>query len=113
MFTPEELEIAVQKIESRIVKFRKKIKDLEELTGPIAPDNAIGRVSRMDAIVNRSVLEAGLADAKLTLSRLNLAAQKIKTNEFGFCDHCNAEIQKNRILALPETIYCIKCAQTW
>ena len=45
---------------SEIDKTLKIIEDFKEMTQPVAPDNAIGRVSRMDAINNKSVAEAGL-----------------------------------------------------
>ena len=38
--------------------------DYKEITKPIAPENAIGRISRMDAINNKSVTEAALRQAK-------------------------------------------------
>ena len=34
---------------------KKDIKGLKEATKPISPENSIGRVSRMDAINNKSV----------------------------------------------------------
>lgn len=40
------------KIEAAIVKTTAELERLEEATKPIAPENAIGRVSRMDAINN-------------------------------------------------------------
>lgn len=36
---------------------------LEDSCKPIAPDVAIGRISRMDAINNKSVMEASLRNA--------------------------------------------------
>ena len=61
-----------------------KIKDSEEdvlilteMTKPISPENAIGRISRMDAINNKSVNESGLRQAKEKLIRLNIALQSI------------------------------------
>ena len=43
------------KMEAAVVSVEHTIVDLKELTKPIAPENAIGRVSRMDAINNKSV----------------------------------------------------------
>ena len=51
------------KLEEAISKTIQKIRRYEEMTQPIAPDNAIGRVSRMDAINNKSVIEAALRKA--------------------------------------------------
>jgi len=46
-----------------IVKTVAIIKTYQELTKPVAPDVAIGRISRMDAINNKSVAESALRQA--------------------------------------------------
>lgn len=40
-----------------IQKLELEITELTELTQPVAPENAIGRISRMDAINNKSINE--------------------------------------------------------
>ncbi len=44
-----------EKIISEIRKTEKRIAEFKELTKPTAPDCAIGRVSRMDAINNNNL----------------------------------------------------------
>ena len=61
------------KIEEAISQTKTHIEKYEELTKPIPPSEAIGRVSRMDAINNKSVNEASLRQAKLKLQSLNRA----------------------------------------
>ena len=51
----QERQLLKKKIELAIKDTERKITQLEEATKPIAPENAIGRVSRMDAINNKSV----------------------------------------------------------
>ncbi len=69
----KEIEILIiQEIENT----KKSITNLEELTKPIAPENAIGRVSRMDAINNKSVNEAALTKAKQKLKNLEITLSK-------------------------------------
>jgi len=46
------------------------------MTQPIAPENAIGRLGRMDAINNKSVMEAALREAEAKLIRVNQALQR-------------------------------------
>ncbi|NNF22321.1 MAG: TraR/DksA family transcriptional regulator, partial [Saprospiraceae bacterium] len=53
MTTQEREELKV-KIEEMIIKYEKDIKDTEKMTQPISPENSIGRISRMDAINNKS-----------------------------------------------------------
>lgn len=105
----------IQKIrilfESEIVKTEKKVRQYEELSQPIAPDNAIGRVSRMDAINNKSVMEAALRKAKERLEGLNRNLKKLSTSEFGVCPKCKQEIAIERILLAPQSSFCVNCAR--
>ncbi len=88
----------------------KDIELLLEATAPIAPDNAIGRISRMDAINNKAVAEATLADKQATLNNLKHALTKIDAADFGLCAHCGNEIAFERLMYLPHSPYCITCA---
>ena len=54
---------AKESIKKSIEETQKDISNLKELAKPISPENAIGRVSRMDAINNKSVNEAALRNA--------------------------------------------------
>ena len=60
------------KLEAEIKSTKQKINDYTELCKPIAPENAIGRISRMDAINNKSVVEAALREAKKKMQQLQL-----------------------------------------
>lgn len=59
-----------QKLKKEIIKTEKLIIEYQELTQPVAPDVAIGRISRMDAINNKSVAEAALRQTEDKLSNL-------------------------------------------
>ncbi len=89
----------------------KDIKNLEELTKPIAPDNAIGRLSRMEAISSKSVNEAALRSARDKLARLKYTFSNIDKPDFGFCKLCEEPIPLKRILAVPESSLCVNCAE--
>ena len=54
-----------------------------ELSKPIEPENAIGRVSRMDAINNKSIVEAALREAQHKLNQLETIEKKINDADFG------------------------------
>ncbi|WP_297791831.1 TraR/DksA C4-type zinc finger protein [uncultured Eudoraea sp.] len=99
------------RLEADIARTIKKIKQYEELSGPIAPDNAIGRVSRMDAINNKSVMEAALLKAKEHLKGLNHYLDKLGTKDFGICPKCKKKIPIERILLAPNSTFCVTCAR--
>ena len=100
-----------QTLLNEIAKTEKVIEEYKELTKPIAPDVAIGRISHMDAINNKSVTEASLRQAELKLKNLNRVLEQYGTDEFGRCLKCKAEIPIGRILFRPESLFCVKCAR--
>jgi len=99
------------RIETEIAKTTKLITEYKELTVPVAPDAAIGRISRMDAINNKSVTEATLRKSEQKLESLKRLMSLLGTPDFGRCLKCKADIPVERILFRPESMYCVRCAQ--
>ena len=99
-----------EKILSEISKTKENITNLTELTKPIAPDCAIGRVSRMDAINNKSINENAFQKAKNKLQALKNALDRIEDTNFGKCARCSNEIPLGRILLMPQSRFCVYCA---
>ena len=87
------------------------VKEYQELTKPISPDVAIGRISRMDAINNKSVTEAALRQAEEKLRNLQRVSSKIDDKDFGICVKCHKPIPLGRILIRPESLDCVNCAK--
>jgi len=100
-----------KRIASEIEKTQSSVDEYKEQTKPIAPENAIGRVSRMDAINNKSVVEAALRKAEEKLNKLLLVKDKINDDDFGLCLRCGKEIPIGRILLMPQSRNCVGCAQ--
>ena len=99
-----------EKILKSIQDTERNILELEELTKPISPENAIGRISRMDAINNKSINDAALVQARSKLDKLQLAQQKCDDPDFGSCKRCGQPIPKGRLILMPESLFCVKCA---
>ena len=87
------------------------IKEYQEITKPIPPDVAIGRISRMDAINNKSVTEAAMRQAEEKLRNLQRVSSKINDKDFGICLKCQKPIPLGRMLIRPESLYCVNCAK--
>ena len=96
--------------EELLAESQETIEHLKEETKPISPENAIGRVSRMDAINNKSVVEASLRQIIKKLSKLKIALSKIENKDFGKCMNCGRDIQEKRLLFLPQSDRCVRCA---
>lgn len=107
---PEERAKLKTKIKAAIVKTTAEVERLEEATKPIAPENAIGRVSRMDAINNKGVSEAALRSARRKLTNLKMALTKIDAENFGVCTRCKRPIAPARLMYMPESTKCVRCA---
>ena len=108
--TQKELEKLALEIKERIQSLEIEIRDLELSAAPIAPENSIGRISRMDAINNKSVIEASLRNRKKKLSKLHLALSKIGSPGFGSCASCKKQINPKRLILMPESDKCVMCA---
>ncbi|MFN3917351.1 MAG: TraR/DksA family transcriptional regulator [Flavobacteriales bacterium] len=100
-----------KKILAQIAKTEELIAEYKEMTKPVAPDVAIGRISRMDAINNQSVTEAALRQAEDKLKKLHYVLSKVGSEDFGICLKCKIQIPVERILIRPESVYCVRCAQ--
>ena len=99
--------IIAQEIAETIVTIR----NLEESSKPVAPDNAIGRLSRMEIINAKGVSEAALGTASRKLGKLRIALANIDQPAFGTCYECGEAIPIGRILLMPETTMCVSCAE--
>jgi len=98
------------KINSKIISLTIEVKELRLIAKPVAPENAIGRISRMDAINNKSINDRMLRKAEEKLKGLKMALSRLKESDFGKCIQCKNWINEQRILLMPEVIKCINCA---
>jgi DnaK suppressor protein len=96
-------------IVSRIKETQDEIEELKELVKPIPLDASIGRVSRMDAINNRSINESALRDKTQQLKKLEKALENSKAGNFGICKKCGNEIPFGRLEYMPHTTRCVNC----
>lgn len=111
--TPEDRAQLKKKIQDLIVKYDADIIETEKMTQPIGPENSIGRVSRMDAINNKSVMEASLRSKVSKRNKLKTALSKVDSEGFGLCTRCNKTINPARLMFMPESSKCIHCADKY
>lgn len=109
--TDKDIEIIEQRLKKKIASTERKIVQMEDMTQPIGPENSIGRISRMDAINNKSVQEAALRTAKINLGAYKSALLSLKDPTFGKCVRCNEQIPIQRLLLMPASRYCVHCAR--
>lgn len=97
-------------IEEKIKELKSRLKSLIEATKPMGLDSAIGRISRMDYINNKTIDEANIRSSEVKLKALQKWLDVIDTDKFGKCTRCGNEINIKRLLFLPESTRCIHCA---
>lgn len=108
----QDLDYFKKLILKHLVDIDSEIEKLVELSKPVAPDNAIGRLTRMEAINERSIHEANLRKTKLRKDRLKDALHRIEKDEdYGHCKVCEEEIARKRLESLPESHICVSCLQ--
>ncbi len=106
----EEKEILRHKIVEHIAKYKHDVEETKKMTQPVKPENSLGRISRMDAINNKSVMEASLRNKISKLNKLKVALLNIDKKGFGNCESCNKTIQSGRLMFMPESTKCVHCA---
>lgn len=109
--TKEQLEEVRVLVEDAVEQTMQTISEYKEETKPIAPDCAIGRISRMDAINNKSVVEAALRTQENKLRGLKYVQTTLDESDFGLCNRCKQTIPIQRILLVPHNKFCVRCAQ--
>ena len=98
------------KLKALIATTEESIAQYEIAAAPITPDDAIGRISRMDAINNKAVVEAALRTAKRKLQRLRTMQGNLDDPKLGMCKRCGRPIPIGRIIAMPESPFCVRCS---
>ena len=107
----DQLKILTQNLQDQIKSTQNKIEEYSQICQPISPENAIGRISRMDAINNKSVVEAALRVAKDKMQQLKYVENKMNDPDFGICKKCKNIIPFERLMIQPESKFCVICAR--
>ncbi|WP_282151485.1 TraR/DksA family transcriptional regulator [Ruegeria atlantica] len=71
---------------------------------------AVGRLSRMDALQNQAMAKAQQANRDIETRRLSVALTRIIDGEFGYCEDCGEEIPVGRLNLDPAASKCVSCA---
>ena len=85
----------------------------EEARKPVELDQqAVGRLSRMDALQEQAMQFETERRRQQTLSRIEAALKRIDEDEFGYCIACGEAIDIRRLENDPTLATCVKCAST-
>ncbi|WP_170449635.1 TraR/DksA family transcriptional regulator [Ruegeria arenilitoris] len=71
---------------------------------------AVGRLSRMDALQNQAMAKAQQTRRDLEARRLRAALDRMAEGEFGYCEDCGDDIPRRRLDLDPAASKCVSCA---
>ncbi|WP_232824840.1 TraR/DksA family transcriptional regulator [Primorskyibacter marinus] len=71
---------------------------------------AVGRLSRMDAMQSQAMALAGQVRRDAETQRLRQALQRLDQDEYGWCDECGEQIAEKRLEIDLTATRCIGCA---
>ncbi len=111
--TPEQLATLREALLTLKSELETTIKRSTEAAKPVTLDQqAIGRVSRIDAIQQQKMVEANRHRQKLRLSQVKQALDAMTQEEYGECRRCEEPIGFARLQARPESPICLACQNT-
>ncbi len=102
-----ELEV---RIGEEIERLRAEMDSTQEEREAVAPDAAIGRLSRLDSMQMQEVAKDAQRRREERLSLLETAQERMDAGEYGLCEVCGGDISWERLDAKPEAVRCGKCA---
>ena len=112
MNTPsdDQLRNTRQKLLARGAELRDRLdrvnRDLKREREPLPRDSADAAI----AVENDEVLEAIEKTARGELLRIELALKRLEEGTFALCEKCGAEIDAQRLQAIPYASMCRNCA---
>ena len=72
-------------------------------------DAPIGRLSRMDAMVNQGIAQKNEKSLKRRQNLIGAALSRMDKDDYGFCLECDEPVGRARLFSRPEALYCLTC----
>jgi len=106
----------LEQIRQLLLKIQSELQEQEKTskeTGkPVELDQTkVGRISRMDAMQTQQMALDASRRRQLQLVKIENAFQRIDSGEYGYCLHCDEDIDIRRLIVDPTNTHCIECAQ--
>jgi len=72
---------------------------------------AVGRLSRQDALQNQAMAKATHARRQVERQKLKAALARMDEGEFGYCEDCGEDIAAGRLELDPGVVRCVDCTK--
>ncbi len=101
---------AKERLLERQRQLQELVQQAGQHSGPVELDQqAIGRLSRLDAIQQQQMMQAEIRQAKVSLTKVDAALVRLAEGEYGECLECGNAIAEARLALRPEASLCIQC----
>ena len=107
--TPAQLDELRDLIERQCEELEALLAGSAESSKPVALDEPIGRLSRMDALQQQQMAVASRTAQQQRLQLLKNAQQALARGEYGDCRLCEEPIGYQRLRVRPESPFCLAC----
>ena len=111
---PQQLQEIRARLDAVAEELRTLLTDEAGLAGTVTLDqSAMGRVSRADALQAQQVAKAAHRRAEARLERVLAAMDRFDDDpdEYPWCPQCGGSIGFRRLLAVPESVFCVRCLE--
>ena len=110
-----EAELDIDGLKKRLLDEREQLRAAStgdaESRKPVALDQAsVGRLSRMDAMQVQAMAQEAERRRQRRLHQIDAALDRIRSDEYGFCVSCGADMDVKRLQSDPAAASCIACA---
>ncbi len=100
-----------QTVQALRVELQELLDGSVESSKAVDLDQPIGRLSRMDALQQQAMAKANREAHQRRLKLVEAALLMIKQERYGDCRRCEEPIGYPRLMARPETPFCLHCQQ--
>lgn len=107
--------IDIEHFKSRLLEARRQLLALQDTREACAATvtldpSSVGRLSRMDAMQQQAMAQAGQERATRELQRIEAALRRCEDGSYGNCLDCDEPIDPRRLELDPTTALCVRCA---
>ena len=99
--TEDEIGVLQRSLLALAEELRSLLSSSQEGARPVDLDEPIGRLSRMDAMQQQSMLRANRVSAQMRLRQAEAAMRRFELDEYGICVECGEDVGFARLEARP------------
>jgi len=109
--TREQLQELHTVLETLLEEIDRSLSLSQEGSKPVDLDEPIGRLSRMDAMLQQSMTQAGRGNLEVRRRQVRESLKALSREEYGLCRRCDEPIGYRRLKVRPEAPFCLACQQ--